>query len=302
MSELVRPVLRLGGLPRLVGAFCAALAFAVLLHADGDVTVRVDRAGNLIVEGDGAANEIQISPVGIGVGDVVGLGSTRVNGGERASFSGVDGDFRIRMHGGDDSVSVVDGDGNHVPDDLDIDMGPGNDGVLVQGFFVEDDLKIRTGSGRDRIELSQTVFVLDRTVIDTGAGDDEVVFVPADVADLLLVFEDRFSLDTGSGRDFVSLAGALFRAEVDIDLGRGDDLGQLGGPAGGLSVCGSRFESADVLADVRFSGGDGQDGAVLESVCGIAPPGLIQDFLRRFESFPDDASFLGGTACTRGCN
>jgi hypothetical protein len=283
-------------------ALGAALALASAVQADGNVTVRVDREGNLIVAGDGADNEIQISPIGIGIGDVTGLGSTQVNGGERASFSGVTGDFRIRMRGGNDRVLVVDGDGNHVPDDLAIDTGTGDDQVLVSGFFVHDDLHVRTGSGADTVELSQTVFVLDRTDVDTGAGDDQVLFVPAEVPDLLIVFEDRFALDTGRGRDFVDIAGALFRGAVSIDLGRGDDSGQLGGPVGGLSVCGSRFESLDVLAQVRFRGGDGEDAAVLESVCGIAPPGLVQDFLGHFESFPDDASFLGGSACSRGCN
>ena len=43
------------------------------------------------------------------------------------------------------------------------------------------------------------------------------------------------------------------------------------------------------------------DGVVLESVCGIAPPGLLSDFFQGFESFPDDCSFLGGEACSRGC-
>jgi len=279
----------------------AALGLAAPAHAGGNVTVRVDRGGNLIVAGDGADNEIQISPVDIGVGDVVGIGSTLVNGGASASFSGVDGDFRIRMRGGDDHVFIVDGDGNHVPDDLDIDTGRGNDTVLLQGFFVHDDLRIRSGPGDDTIELSQTVFVLDRSTLHTGSGNDQVLFRPADVPDLLIVFEDDFQLRTGSGRDFVSIEGALFRRGVDIDLNRGDDLGEPGGPVGGLCVCGSSFEAADVLEDVRFGGGDGLDGVVLESVCGIAPPGLLQDFLRDFEVNPDDCSFLGGEACARGC-
>ena len=298
MLTLVNSVIRRGWIWMPV----AALGLATAVQADGNVRVRVDDHGNLIVEGDGADNEIQISPVDIGIGDVTGLGSTLVNDSERASFSGVSGDFRIRMRSGNDRVLVVDGDGNHVPDDLDIDTGPGDDHVLVSGFFVHDDLHVRTRTGDDVVELAQTVFVDDRTTIETGWGDDRVTFAPADVPDLLLVFEAGVSLETGPGRDFVDIAGALFRSTVSIDLGRGDDLGQPGGAAGGLSVCGSRFESGNVLEEVRFRGGAGQDGAVLESVCGIAPPGLVQDFLHRFESFPDDGSFLGGTACSRGCN
>jgi hypothetical protein len=171
-----------------------------------------------------------------------------------------------------------------VPDDLDIDMETGDDFVEIRGVFVEDDLRIRTGSGRDLVTLSDTVFVSGRTHLDTGSGDDEILFRPADVPDLLLVFESRFVIDTRSGRDLVDIAGGLFRDEVDVDLGRGDDLGELGGARGGLSVC---------CSDSR---------ARLESVCGLAPPGLVQDFLHRFQSFPADGSFLGGSACSRGCD
>jgi hypothetical protein len=301
VRELVGRVFRRVGLLQVGWSCLAALGLAAQVRAGGNVTVRVDHDRNLIVEGDGADNEIRISPVAIGVGEVVGIGSTLVNGSDRASFRAVDGDFRIRMRGGDDRVSIVDGDGNHVPDDLDIDTGHGDDHVLLQGFFVHDDLRIRSGPGDDTIELSQTVFVQDRSNLHTGSGNDQVLFRPADVANLLIVFEDDFQLRTGSGRDFVSIEGVLFRGGVDIDLNGGDDLGESGGIVGGLCVCGSSFETADVLADVRFGGGGGMDGVVLESVCGIAPPGLLQDFLRDFEVNPDDCSFLGGAACARGC-
>src|SRR5262245_51994627 len=139
--------------------------------AGGNVSVRVDRGGNLVIEGDDEDNQILISPVGIGVGTVLGLESTLVNGAESAAFAGVDDDFQIRMRGGDDRVLVADGDGNVVPDDLEIDAGRGDDFVLVQGFFVRDDLEIRGGSGNDVVELADTVVVEDRTRIDTGSGD-----------------------------------------------------------------------------------------------------------------------------------
>jgi hypothetical protein len=40
---------------------------------------------------------------------------------------------------------------------------------------------------------------------------------------------------------------------------------------------------------------------VLESVCGIAPPGVLTDFLDDIEFQPDDCSYLGGSACSRSC-
>lgn len=278
---------------------------AVSVHAGGNVSVHVDGGGNLIVEGDGADNEILIMPFEVGEGFVVGLGTTLVNGDLQAFFSGADDDFKIVMRGGNDTIQIDDGDGNEAPDDLEIDAGQGNDVVLVRHFLVHDDLKIRLGSGDDVLTLSQTAgnasFVLDKTDIDLGAGNDQVLFEIGPLPDTHLTFGDDFVLRGGAGRDFVSILGALFEDDVDVNLGTGDDLGELGGVKGGLCVCGSIFLDPDVLDDVRFSGGDGQDGAVLESVCGIAPPGLVQDFLRRFEVNPDDCSFLGGEACKTPC-
>jgi len=219
-------------------ALCAS---AGALQAGGDVSVRVDRAGNLVVEGDDEDNEILISPVDIGIGTVLGLGTTRVNGGDSATFSGVDGDFRIRMRGGNDRVLVSDGDGNRVPDDLDISTGSGDDSVLVQGFFVDDDLRIDSGAGNDTIELANTVVVAERTSIHTGSGDDRLFLEPAEVPDLLIVFGDDVTIRTSSGRDFVDLSGALFRQGLDVDLGSGDDMGDTLGLQGGVSVCGCRF-------------------------------------------------------------
>jgi hypothetical protein len=160
---------------------------ATATHAGGNVTVRVDGGGNLIIEGDRADNEIGIHPYAIGAGTVSGLGSTLVNGQAIAEFTGVSGDFRILMRGGNDRVEVSDGDGNHVPEDLEVDLGPGNDSLLVQNFFIHDDLDVRGNSGDDTIELAQTVFVDGETDIRTSAGDDRVIFSPAAFFDPLVI-------------------------------------------------------------------------------------------------------------------
>lgn len=272
--------------------------------AEGNVTVNVDGAGNLIVVGDALGNGISIMPFDIGEGFVVGLGTTLVNGAAQAAFSGAVGDFRIRLLGGNDSVAVDDGDGNEVLGDLRIDTGGGNDVVLVRHFIAHDDLLITTGLGNDLVTLEQTAgasqFVEDQTLVRTGAGDDQV-FVVGDVSfEAFVRFDDLFQVRTGSGRDFVSITGAVFMDEVSVELGAGDDVGELGGARGGVCVCASLFLDEDVLSHVSFSGGGGTDGGVLESVCGLAPPGLVDDFLH-VEIEPDDCSYLGGDACSESC-
>jgi hypothetical protein len=275
-------------------------ASAEPVGAQGNVTVRVDGNGNLIIRGDAADNGVFVKPFDVGEGFVEGLGSTLVNGGDSAAFSGATGDFRFDMRGGDDTIQIDDGDGNETLGDLEIRTGSGDDVILVRHFIVHDDLEIRSGPGNDVITLEQTAgnspYAEDRTFIGTSTGDDQVFVRGGELPDSLVQFVDEFRVSTGAGRDFVSIQGGLFLDEVNVNLGDGDDLGALGGPTGGVCVCESVFLDEDVLEHVRFSGGDGFDGGVMESVEGLAPPGLVSDFLR-VEVDPDDCSFLGGTAC-----
>ena len=289
-----------------IAAFLGApLLLSGRAGADGNVTVHVDGQGNLVVVGDGADNAISIMPFDIGEGFVRGLDGTLVNGSEQAPFTGAGGDFRIRMHGGDDTVEVDDGDGNEVLGDLEVETGTGDDTVLVRHFIAHGDLSIHTGPGHDRVRLEQTAglsaFAEGRTDVRTGAGNDQVIVTGGDPSlEAFVRFQGAFRVATGQGRDFVSVSGAIFFDAVEVDLGAGDDLGSTGGPPGGVCVCGSTFLADPVLGRVSFRGGGGVDGGVLESVCGIAPPGLVDDFLD-VESEPDDCSFLGGTACSGSC-
>jgi hypothetical protein len=180
---------------------------------------------------------------------------------------------------------------------VEIRTGGGNDQVTVASFHILDDLSIDTGSGDDAVTLDPgfTEFVEDRADIITGSGNDAVLMRSS--PSFTTFFQDDFSLKTGAGRDFVHVCGMGFRNRVEIDLGRGDDGPTATGDRGGLCIDGNTvFDNPNVLSEVVFRGGDGTDEYAIEFVNGIAPPGVVSDFLRTFEWQADECSFLGGTA------
>jgi hypothetical protein len=304
-GRLRNPDYRVG--MRLVAVLACMLALSLVLatsaQAAGSVSVKVNGSGDLIVRDDGTNNCVEVSPFDAGEGSVQGCDSTLVNGRPSASFSGANRDFRFKLRGGDDTVFLNDGDGNEVPNDLKIKTGRGNDTIRIRSFLIRDDLSIDAGSGNDALSLEQTAgaadFVLDKTGINTGSGKDEVLFEtvsPQIGLEPFLTFGDDFRLKTGSGRDFVHICRAVFADKVRVDLGNGDDKPDPRAPAdvkGGLCVCDSTFEDADVLDDVEFRGGNGEDEFTYNNITGIAPPGLIDDFFD-FELQADDCTYLGG--------
>jgi hypothetical protein len=262
----------------------------------GNVTATVDGDGNLVVLGDNGDNCVWWFPTGIGEGDLHGCNGTLVNGGASAPITGATNDFRFVMRGGHDVVRIEDGDGNAAPDDLEITTGSGNDEVLVKSFHVLDDLTIKTGPGDDLVTLDPgfTVFVEDKTDVVTGPGNDVVLMRSS--PSVTCFFQDDCAVRTAEGRDFVHLCGVGFRNGLLIDLGPGDDSPSAAGDRGGLCVDGNTvFDNPDAPDDVVFRGGDGTDEWAIEFVSGIAPPGVLGDYLASFEAQGDECSYLGGT-------
>src|SRR5205085_9073576 len=139
-------------------------------QAAGTVQVSV-KNGNLEVRGDDVSNCIKITGRG-GTGEYA-VGScdtsTLINSGpgfDKNGLNGVIHDIIIDMRGGDDQVTIDDGDNNIAEDDLKITTGSGNDTVTLRNFRVVDDLIISTGSGDDVVTL-KCVEVQGNVNIDT---------------------------------------------------------------------------------------------------------------------------------------
>ena len=173
-SKLSRSIYRMrAGLVAVLAAG-VSLTWAPWAQAAGTVQVSV-KNGNLEIRGDDASNCIEITGKG-GTGEyaIGGCGSTLINGG---AISGVIHDIIIDMRGGDDQVTIDDGDNNIAQDDLKITTGSGNDTVTLRTFRVVDDLTISTGPGDDKVILDSSIGVSGNVNIDTGPGTD-VVCVP----------------------------------------------------------------------------------------------------------------------------
>jgi len=230
-----------------------SLAFAPLPRAGGNVEVSVS-GGNLIIRGDTQDNNIILTE-----SLIAGRAGTTING-ERRIFvpDGVTGDVVIEMKSGNDFVRVeLPGTNFAIPQDLDINMGTGN----------------------DLIELLQ-VKVPVETRIDAGNGND-IVFIDGVFDGSNFVrseFTGIFQVATGSGEDLLEFHHAIFHGEVDVNLGSGID--------GACNTQDSEFLMPD---QASFNGGppSGFPGD------GFVAPTIGLD-ITNIEFFPDDCTFLGG--------
>jgi len=208
----------------------------------GDVVAFLDRSGNLIVIGDGAANGIDLDRFGgfTVAGIDAGGAPTRVNGEPNgtATFTVTgEGDIRLYLGGGDDLLQVgTRSDSVDAPDDLEVYAGPGADRVVTTGDTnVGDDLEIWGGSGNDRIGI-YSPDVVDDLEVHSDGGDDAVTFYSARVGDDLIV-------RTGTGRDTVDVGFSDEQGEriVEPVTVAEDTLIDLGPDDDALEVLGSTF-------------------------------------------------------------
>ena len=218
----------------------------------GDVTVTVE-GGHLIIRGDDGDNNIIVTE-----GMVAGRAGTTVNGKPNEMVFDVTGDINIRMNGGDDFVRVE-----------------------LPGFtLVPNNLWISMGSGDDILELLQVV-VAGATRILTRAGHD-VVFIDGVFRVNTFISSDfggGFEVETGGGQDLVEINHAIFRDQVNVKLGSGND-----------NLCATFAAEFLEPGQATFNGGTGFDG-FLDQAIGTANFPLA---FANFEKNPDDCSFLGG--------
>lgn len=187
----------------------------------GNVTVAVNAAGDLVITGDNASNQIVIADFdGDGFADVMGLNGTAINGVVNGTeFTGalpVTTPFVvINLQGGNDELTIDDS----------------NDGATIFGAGVGgSDFRVDMGAGNDRIvaidDGTGVGINLNSGVINLGAGndvlDDNTVGADIDVLDL--------TINAGAGNDVVRLdTGALRVDNLAINMGAGSDVVVLDG-------------------------------------------------------------------------
>ncbi len=221
----------------------------------GVVSVSVS-GGDLIITGDGEANEIQIiqslqngAPIA-GRYFIAGQNNTTITGTVNGFANGVvTDDIVINLNGNNDRLTMGDGINGHfiVPDDLEINTADGSDVVVVNRVTVRDDATILTGNGNDSLTVRVTVGGLagidggdNNMTIDTGGLADTLVLQNIFVRrDLNINTGDDFFADTidfrvgnigrdttivtGGGADNVLIADVGFNGNLAINTGSGTD-------------------------------------------------------------------------------
>jgi hypothetical protein len=227
---------RVSGTPGLFVVLIISLAAAPALAANIQATLT---DGLLTLVGDGANNQVVLSSTADGALRVSGQNGTTVNGGTAAvSFRAPIEDVDIRTGGGADlvifddvelrgleAVTVDLGAGNdrlRVVDsslrgplgDLIVTGGSGADTVIIDETDLDGALEIRTGSGRDIVELDE---MSARSVAQwLGGGPDE-----SDAENVLVTHD--FTVVAGGGSDDVELLWVTVGGTLDIQGGGGED-------------------------------------------------------------------------------
>jgi len=215
-----------------------ALEDRVLLA--GNVTVAFNAAGDIVVSGDNAANQIEFQDLDAdGSYTIVGLNGTTVTASAAVINAGI--------FDADDTDNTVLGAGVAAGDTLIVNLGKGNDELYVIDSGVAGDLaagvnfKVNMGAGNDFVGVyGAGAIIVDNVNIDLGAGDDELVLAQFDAT--------KVSVSGAAGNDDITLVS--FTADkADVSGGAGSDL---------ISV-----ENA-LIGELRVDGGAGKDGIQLE--------------------------------------
>ena len=182
----------------------------------GNVVVQVvpDGSGqnDLVVTGDGASNGVEITQVAPGTFAVSGrdhYGATTVNGWYTTRyFYNVSDDVIVRMNGGHDWLQIggySEATRDYLPDDLNIDLGSGNDTVNFYAVVCRDDMTINTGDNWDTVNVNY-VTVGDVLSINTGAGNDTVR--------VNQIIADELYAELGSESDYISIRNNRFNRMI----------------------------------------------------------------------------------------
>lgn len=259
----------------------------------GDVSAQLI-GRDIYVSGDSADNSIEIVVDG---GDLVirGLDGTTINGvaGDftlRAGSNRVRDDLKIDMGRGDDRVVIA--DGVIVTGDLRIQGGRGDDSIAVAEALIGDDLKIDGGSGFNTISVQETE-VLENARIYGGNDGNLINISDSTIRDNLwihggsgvddVVFDrsavgDNLYLYTHGGDDNIAIRDTVLADDVFVHAGSGGDVVYI--------------ESTAVSDDLRIFGQSGDDSITILT-------STVRDKLRAYEGSGTDAVEIDAATTAR---
>lgn len=190
----------------------------------GNVTVAINGAGDLIVQGDGDDNVVKIEIHSDGFVEATPFDGTTVDDSGLAG-SLVTGDVTANMRGGDDQLYIVGpelspgGGWTQIPvNDVNISSGSGNDlafvGGIDAGVSITGDVKINSGSGNDYAAVNHSA--IEGSVLISGSGGN-------DFAGLWTSVANEFEFRGGAGDDTAMITESGTFEQMELILGGGDN-------------------------------------------------------------------------------
>ena len=225
----------------------------------GNVTAAINASGDLVVQGDGESNAIQIEIDSVGNVVIDGLSGTSIDDSGLVG-SVVSGDVVINMRGGDDYVvlgGVAGADSSYrssVPiEDVRISTGAGNDEALVgfvyQGLRFAGDVNINAGSGDDYAAVKYSD--VDGSISISGSGGNDILGLGESLT-------NEVEIRGGAGDDEARIVESQTVEQMEINLGGGDNLANVELSA----AAGLRISSAGGMDEVFVDGFDAKNSDV----------------------------------------
>lgn len=190
--------------------------------------------GNLVIDGDNAANRISVESAGTGKIAVRGF-QTQINGvpGGIKVFTGVTGDIQIQLDGGDDLVRVT----NLItPGGVLVGLGEGNDEVVtgrdkLQGndrfagspsgpLYVKGALRLYGGEGQDLVYQSDA-HIAGLGVTNLGGGNDTLFTQRPGGSAQNVDYGRNLSILPAGGDDVIDILGMSVEDDLTINDGSG---------------------------------------------------------------------------------
>lgn len=187
--------------------------------------------GNLIITEDpltaGTDNQIQVDQIGVppGTFNIVGGGTTTVNGGAAATLPGVVKGVIIDLNGGDDQLTVTT---SLIGGNLTIDMGDGDNTALITATTVRRNVTVIGGAGRDDVGILGST-IGSNVVIDSGDGDNrndiggDFDFLSTTTAIHPVRIRGGLRVEGGIDSDDVSIQNTTISKDAALHLGDGDN-------------------------------------------------------------------------------
>jgi len=180
----------------------------------GNVTASVT-SGSLNVTGDNAANMLQMTEVSGNRWEITGLAGTKINGKSQVTTGPVSQDVQVDLGGGNDNVTIQNGSVPHI---LNVFGDDGNNMTTLHNVKVGYGLGVYGNDGNDTVVASnvnvQAIGGIYYSVFALGDGNNTVVANNLRARDMRVY--------TGSGMDSVTVTNSTLQSGSSLTLDTGD--------------------------------------------------------------------------------